>query len=193
MLYNKRRYVIHYRNLQQCTRHGFRITKIHRVLQFAQSPWLREYIELNTCFRTRAKNDFEKNLYKLMNNAVFGKTMENVRNHADVKLLTKWDGRYGAEAMIAKPNFHSRSVFAENLIAVELRKLEVKFDKPIYVGMCILDISKVCLYEFHHEYMLPLFHEKCKIMYTDTDSLIYRVECEDVYETEMRDVVRRGI
>ena len=70
-----------------------------------------------------------------MNNAVFGKTMENVRIHVDVKLLTKWDGRYGAEAMIAKPNFHSRSVFAENLIAVELRKLEVKFNKPIYVGV----------------------------------------------------------
>ena len=118
-----------------------------------------------------------------MNNAVFGKTMENVRNHVDVKLLTKWDGRYGAETMIAKPNFHSRSIFAENLIAVELRKLEVKFNKPIYVGMCILDISKVCLYEFHHEYMLPLFRDKCKIMYTDTDSLVYSFECEDVYET----------
>ncbi|KYQ56130.1 hypothetical protein ALC60_04953 [Trachymyrmex zeteki] len=153
-------------------RHGLRITKIHKVLQFAQSPWLRDYIELNTNFRTRAKNDFEKNLYKLMNNAVFGKTMENVRNHVDVKLLTKWDGRYGAEAMIAKPNFPSRSVFAENLIAVELRKLEMKFNKPIYVGMCILDISKVCLYEFHYEYMLPLFRDKCNIMYTDSDSLI---------------------
>ncbi|KYN29374.1 hypothetical protein ALC57_01186, partial [Trachymyrmex cornetzi] len=141
-------------------------------------------------FRTRAKNDFEKNLYQLMNNAVFGKTMENVRNHVDVKLLTKWDERYGAETMIAKPNFHSRSVFAENLIAVELRKLEVKFDKPIYVGMCILDISKVCLYEFHYEYMSPMFQDKCKIMYTDTDSLIYRIECEDVYETMKRDIAR---
>ena len=75
-----------------------------------------------------------------MNNAVFGKTMENVRNHADVKLLTKWDGRYGAEAMIAKPNFHSRSVFAENLIAVELRKLEVKFNKPTWV--CVYSIYR---------------------------------------------------
>ncbi|RLU18528.1 hypothetical protein DMN91_008885 [Ooceraea biroi] len=88
-----------------------------------------------------------------MNNAVFGKTMENVRNHMDVKLVTKWNGRYGAEAVVAKPNFHSRSVFSENLVAIELRKLQVKFNKPIYVGMCIVDISKTCLYEFHHKYM----------------------------------------
>ena len=98
--------------------------------------------------------------------------------------------RYGAEAMIAKPNFHSRSVFAENLIAVEMRKLEVKFNKPIYVGMCILDISKVCLYEFHHEYMSPMYRDKCKIMYTDTDSLIYYIECDNVYETMKRDIAR---
>ncbi|XP_072758412.1 uncharacterized protein [Anoplolepis gracilipes] len=187
-LYDKKRYVIHYRNLQQCTRHGLRVTKIHRILQFAQSPWLRTYIELNTQFRTMAKNDFEKNLYKLMNNAVFGKTMENVRNRVDVKLITKWDDRYGAEAMIAKPNFHSRSIFSENLIAVELRRLEVKFYKPIYVGMCILDVSKMCLYEFHHDYMIPMYREKCKVMYTDTDSLIYHIECEDVYENMKRDI-----
>ncbi|XP_070159767.1 uncharacterized protein [Polyergus mexicanus] len=189
-LYDKKRYVIHYSNLQQWKRHGLRIAKIHRVLQFAQSAWLRDYIELNTRFRTRATNDFEKNLYKLMNNAVFGKTMENVRNHVDVKLLTKWDGRYGAEAMIAKPNFHSRSVFSENLVAVELRNREVKFNKPIYVGICILDISKVCLYEFHHEHMLPLYHKNCKIMYTDTVSLIYHIECDDVYENMKHDIAR---
>ncbi|XP_067216675.1 uncharacterized protein [Linepithema humile] len=187
-LCDKQRYVIHYRNLQQCVRHGLRIAKIHRVLQFAQSPWLRGYIELNTQFRTRATNDFEKNLYKLMNNAVFGKTMGNVRNHTDVRLVTQWEGRYGAEAMIAKPNFHSRSVFSENLIAVELRKLEVKFDKPIYVGMCILDISKTCLYEFHYEYMAPLYRDNCKIMYTDTDSLIYLLHCEDAYRDMERDI-----
>ncbi|XP_067214605.1 uncharacterized protein [Linepithema humile] len=123
-----------------------------------------------------------------MNNAVFGKTMENVRNHTDVRLVTQWEGRYGAEAMIAKPNFHSRSVFSENLIAVELRKLEVKFDKPIYVGMCILDISKTCLYKFHYEYMAPLYRDNCKIMYTDTDSLIYLLHCEDAYRDMKRDI-----
>ncbi|KYN22673.1 hypothetical protein ALC57_04921, partial [Trachymyrmex cornetzi] len=94
------------------------------------------------------------------------------------------------EAMIAKPNFHSRSVFSENLVAIELPKLEVKFDKPIYEGMCILDISKTCLYEFHHEYMAPVFREKCKIMYTDTDSLIYHVECDDIYDVMKRDINR---
>jgi len=100
---------------------------LYCILQFAQSPWLHDYIELNTKFRT-FKNDFEKNIYKLINNAVFGKTMENVRVRVDVKLLTQWEGRYGAEAMVAKPNL------------IELRKLEVKFNKPTYVVICILEV-----------------------------------------------------
>ncbi|XP_076619792.1 uncharacterized protein LOC143341076 [Colletes latitarsis] len=116
--------------------------------------------------------------------------MENVRNHVDVKLVTKWGGRYGADALIAKPNFHSRSIFSKNLVAIELRKLSVKFNKPIYVGMCILDISKVCLYEFHHDYMLTTHRNKCKVMYTDTDSLIYHIECDDIYELMIRDIAR---
>jgi len=128
-----------------------------------------------------------------MNNVVFGKTVEDVRNHVDVRLLTRWDGRYGAETMIAKPKFHSRSVFSENLVAIEMRKLEVKFDKSIYVSMCILDISKT--YEFHYEYMLPLYREKYKIMYTGTDSLIslysiYHIECDDVYDIMKRDIAK---
>ncbi|XP_020296714.1 uncharacterized protein LOC109861465 [Pseudomyrmex gracilis] len=143
---------------------GLCITKIHRILQFMQSQWLRSHIKLNTQFRTLAKNDFEKNVYKLMNNAVFGKTMENVRNHVDIKLLTKWDGKYGVEALISRPNFHSRSVFSENFIAVELRKLK--------------------------DYMTPLYRDKCKIMYTDTDSLIYFIKCEDMYDIMKRDIVR---
>ncbi|XP_071575610.1 uncharacterized protein [Temnothorax nylanderi] len=129
-------------------------------------------------------------MYKLMNNAVFGKTMENVRAHVDVRLVTRWDGRYGAEALIARPNFHSRSVFSENLVAIELQKLEVKFNKPVYVGMCILEISKTCLYEFHYDYMAPLYRDRCRILYTDTDSLIYSLECEDAYERMRRDIDR---
>ncbi|XP_077263128.1 uncharacterized protein LOC143897994 [Temnothorax americanus] len=189
-LYDKSRYVTHYRNLQQCLRLGMRLTRVRRVLQFAQSPWLCVYIKLNTALRMRASNKFERNLYKLMNNAVFGKTMENLRDHADVRLVTRWDGRYGAEALIAKPNFHSRSVFSENLVAIELRRLEVKFNKPIYVGMSTLEISKTRLYEYYYDYMLPLYCDRCRIAYTDTDSLIYSLECEDAYERMKRDVHR---
>ncbi|XP_020299342.1 uncharacterized protein LOC109863489, partial [Pseudomyrmex gracilis] len=189
-VFNKKRYVIHYLNLQQCLRHGLRLTRIHRVLRFSQSPWLRGYIELNTRFRANAANEFAKNLYKLMNNAVFGKTMENVRKYTDVRIVTKWKGRYGAEALIAKPNFHSHSVFAEDLVAIELRRLEVLFNKSLYFGMCILDISKTCLYEFHYDYMAPLYGYDCKILYTDTDSLIYHIKCEDVYEDMKRDIAR---
>ncbi|XP_024875611.1 uncharacterized protein LOC112457000 [Temnothorax curvispinosus] len=167
-----------------------RVTKIHYALRFAQSPWLCGYIELNTGFRIRASNNFEKEMYKLMNNAVFGKTMENVRDHVDVRLVTRWDGRYGAEAIIAKPNFHSQRLFAEDLIAVELRKLEVRLNKPIYVGMCILEISKTCVYDFHYNYMVPLHRERCKIIYTDTDNLIYFLECDDAYEDMKRDIAR---
>ncbi|XP_025074843.1 uncharacterized protein LOC105430305 [Pogonomyrmex barbatus] len=189
-LYDKSRYVTHYRNLQQCVRHGLRMMKVYRALQFVQSPWLRAYIELNTERRTRASNEFEKNLYKLMNNTVFGKTMENVRDHVDVRLVTRWDGRYGAKALIAKPNFHSWSVFDENLMAVELHKFEVKFNKPIYVSICILEISKMRLYEFHYDYMIPLYRSKYKIMYMDTDSLIYFLECQNVYKNMKRNIAR---
>jgi len=115
-----------------------------------------------------------------MNNAIFSETTENVQNYVDVKLFTNWEGQYGAEAMIVKPNFHSRSIFSQCLI--ELRKLEVKFNKPIYVNMFLLNISKICLYEFH-EYTLTMHRDKCKIMCTDTESLIYYVECNDVHET----------
>jgi len=178
-LHDKKFYVIHYRNLLQCNRHGLRITKIHHILRHYNSRNLRGfvgYIELNTNFRTRANNEFEKNLYKLMNNAVFGK-IENVRNYVDVRLLTRWNGRYDAKAMIAKSNFHSCNVFSENLVAIEMRKLEVKFGKPIYVGMCILDILKyICMIFTMSMYMASLFRDKCKIIYTDTDNLIYHVE-----------------
>jgi len=112
-----------------------------------------------------------------MNNAVFGKIMENVRNHVDNKME-----RYGAEAMIAK--FHSRSAFA-NLIAVEMRKLEIKFDKSIYVGMCILDISKICLYEFHH--VIDVSRQiQDHVHWHGQSHLPYRMRCLQEYETRYR-------
>ncbi|XP_066596260.1 uncharacterized protein [Prorops nasuta] len=186
-LYDKKRYVIHIRMLKTCLKHGLQLDKIHRILQFKQKEWLRVYIELNTELRVKANNDFEKNLYKLMNNAVFCKTMENVRNHVDVKLCTVWDGRYGANSYISKPNFHSRVIFNENLMAIKMNKLCVTINNPIYVGMSILDISKICLYDFLYNYMKTSFNDCAKILYMDTDSLIYEIKHFDIYETIKRD------
>lgn len=116
--------------------------------------------------------------------------MENVRKYRDLKLVTKWEGRFGAEALIAKPNFHSRIVFDEHLVAIEMIRTDALFNKPIYVGMCVLDISKTALYEFHYDYMMNKYGAHCQLCYTDTDSLIYEITTEDVYEDIKRDLHR---
>ena len=130
--------------------------------------------------RAKSRNEFEKNFFKLMNNAVNGKTMKNVRKHVDVQLVTKWEGRYGAEALISKPNFHSSAIFSEDLSAVKLRKIEVLFNKPIYGRHSVLAISKILMYDFHCGYMLTKCGSNLKILYTDTDSFIYELECPDI-------------
>ncbi|XP_030751512.1 uncharacterized protein LOC115879024 [Sitophilus oryzae] len=185
-LYDKKEYVVHYKNLQQALALGVRVRKIHRVLEFNQSPWLKSYIDLNTRLRQASKNDFEKNLFKLMNNAVFGKTMENIRKHSSVKLITMWEGRYGAESLISRPEFKSSTIINENLIIIELSKSEIYFNKPIYVGMCILDLAKTTIYDFHYNYMKKTFSD-CTVLYTDTDSLIYEIKNQDVYDVIKRD------
>lgn len=188
-LHSKKNYVIHYKNLKQCLAAGLVLTKIHSVLEFSQTQWLKGYIDLNTQLRTQAEDSFSKNLYKLMNNAVFGKTMENVRNYRDVQLHTYWDGRYGARVKIASPNFQSWAIFSEDFVAIQSSKVDVYMNKPIYVGMVILDLSKIIVYEFD-EYMRALYGYNCRMLYTDTDSLIYEVHCEDIYEDIKKDIKR---
>ncbi|GFT98816.1 uncharacterized protein NPIL_213411 [Nephila pilipes] len=148
-----------------------------------ESPWLKNYIDYNTKLRTKAVNDFQKDFYKLMNNSIFGKTMENVRRRVDIRLCSTEEQ---ARKLIAKLNFNRRTIFSENLMAIHLKKTNNKFFKPIQVGMTILDLSKVLMYSFHYEYMKHRYDSKIKLMFTDTDSFIYEIKTDDFY-SDMKD------
>ena len=178
-LSNKEKYVLHYRNLQLYTDLGLKITKVHRVLEFNQSAWLKQYIDFNTQKRTNAKNAFEKDFFKLMNNSVFGKTMENIRKRVDVRLVTDENK---LSKMAAKPTYVSSKIFNEHLVAVHKIKETLTLNRPAYVGMCILDLSKTLMYDFHYNYIKQKYDSKAKLLFTDTDSLTYEIETSDVYQ-----------
>ena len=137
--------------------------------------------------RKEAKNEFENDFFKLMNNAVFGKTMENVRKHRDIKLVTTDRRR---NQLASEPNYNTTKYFLENLMAIEMKKIKVKMNKPIYLGMSILDISKTLLYELWCDYIKPKYKEKAKLCYTDTDSFVIYIKTEDFYEDIANDVER---
>ena len=178
-LRNKKKYVLHYKNLIQCLDMGLKITRIHRGIKFVESEWMKPYIEKNTNLRAKAKNNFEKDFFKLMNNSVFGKTMENIRNRVDVKLVNTKEKLI---KLVAKPNFRSRKIFNENLVSVHMKKTSLTMNKPVYLGMCILDLSKTIMYDFHYNYIKPKYGEKAKLLFSDTDSLMYEIETEDFYK-----------
>ena len=119
---DKEKYVIHIRALKQTLNHGLKLKKVHRVIQFNQRAWLKPYISMNTNKRNEAKNEFEKDFFKLMNNSVFGKTMENVRKHRDIKLVTTDEKR---NKLVSEPNYHTTKRFSENLLAIEMKKAKV--------------------------------------------------------------------
>ena len=136
---NKEKYVIHIRALKKALNYGLKLKKVHRIIQFKQKAWLKPYIDMNTELRKEAKNDFEKDFSKLMNNSVFGKTMENVRNHRDVKLLKTNKSR---KRLVSEPNYHSHKKSSDHLMAIEMKKTRVKMIKLLCLGMSILDINK---------------------------------------------------
>ena len=177
-LYNKKKYVVHYEALKLYEKHGLKIQKIHRGITFQQSAWLKEYIDKNTRLRTMSKNNFESNFFKLMNNSVFGKTIENIRKRTDIRLATTVDE---VERYIYRPNYTHRTTFSDNLVAIHLARTKLVFNKPVYLGMSILDISKTLMYEFHYEYIRPKYGDKAELLLTDTDSLMYVIETEDFY------------
>ena len=183
-LRDKKNYVIHIQALNQALQHGLRL-----AIEFDQSPWLKTYIDFNTQLRTAAANDFKKDFFKLMNNSVFGKTMENIRKHRNIKLVTT-EEKYLRTVM--KPNFKSGVLFGENLMGCEMGKIKVVMNKPVYLGQAILDLNKIIMYEFHYDYMVLKYGlEKLKLCYMDTDSLVYDIKTEDFYEDIANDVEAR--
>ena len=178
-LYDTKKYVIHIRALVQALKHGLILEKVRRVIEFNQSEWLKPYIDFNTELRTKAKDDFEKDFFKLMNNVVFGKTMENIRKHKDIKLVTNKKA-YLKKKM--EPNFNSGVLFGENLTGCEMGKIKVVMNKSVYLGQDILDSSKIVVCEFHYDYMKPKYGNNLTLCYIDTDSLVYNIKTEDIYE-----------
>ena len=175
----KKNYVLHEENLKLYLSLGLKLKKVHRVLKFSEKPWLKEYIDSNTEKRKEAKNSFEKDFFKLMNNSVFGKTMENIRKRSNIYLETDPDHLL---RQTAKPTFVSCKIFHENLVALHMKKNILKLDKPSYVGMCILDLSKVLMYDFHYNFIKAKYGDRAKLLFTDTDSLCYHILTDDVYE-----------
>ena len=152
--------------------------KVHRIIKFQQRAWLKPWIDFNTGKRKEAKSDFEKELYKLMNNSVYGKTMEDKRNHMDFELV---DNEVRYEKCVNNPTFKNRFVINENLVGVEKTKAKLKLDKPIFLGMTILDLSKLHMYQFYYD-VLKKYNENIKLIYTDTDSYVIQTMTGDVYK-----------
>ena len=187
-LFNKKKYVVHINTLKQPLNHGLKLKKIHRVIEFNQKEWLKPYIDMNTELRKAAKNDFEKGLFKLMNNSVFGKTIENIRKHRDIKLVTTYKKR---SKLVSEPNYHIINLISEDSSIIEMKKTKVKMNKAIYLGLSILEISKTLMYEFWYDYMKPKYNDNVKLCYMGTDSFLMSIKTNDFYEDIASDVENR--
>ena len=131
---------------------------------------------MNTELRKLARNDFEKDLFKLMNNSVFGKTMENIRKRRKIKLVTTDKKR---SKLVSEPNFHAMNLISEDLSIIEMKKTKIKMNKPIYLGLSILEISKILMYKFWYDYVKPKYNDSVRLCYMDTDSFVMNIKTND--------------
>jgi hypothetical protein len=177
-LNDKSRYVTHLKNLQLYVRLGLKLTKVHRVLSFSQSNWMQPYIEFNTMKRKLATDEFGKNFFKLMNNSVYGKSIENVRNR---KLIQMVNDEKKLLKIIAKPQLEQFKIINSETVLVDRIRQEVTLDKPIYVGFTVLELSKVAMYKFHYDVIVSKYKSDARLLFTDTDSLCYHIKTDDLY------------
>ena len=143
---------------------------------------------MNTELRKLAKNGFEKDIFKLLNNSVFGKTMENIRKHRDIKLVTTDKKR---SKLVSEPNYHTINLISEDLSMIEMKKTKLKMNKPIYLGLSILEISKILMYEFWYDYIKPKYNDNVRLCYMDTDSFVMHIKINDFYKDIAGDVENR--
>ena len=186
-LYDKNNYAVHIRSLKQVLDHGMILKKVHRVIEFTQEVWLKPYKDMKSELSKLTKNDFEKDFLKLMINSVFGKTMENSRKHRDIKLVTTDKRRY---QFLLEPNYHATKYFLENLLAIEINKIKVKINRPLYLGLSILEINKTLMHGFLYDYIKPKHQDNVKLCYM-IDRFIIHIKTEHVYEDIADDVDKR--
>ena len=175
---DKVRYVVHYKTLRYYLSLGMKLARVHRVLSFKQSNWLKKYVDFSTEKRKQNNDEFSKHLYKLLNNCIYGKSIENIRKRMNVKLIN--DKKVYLKR-VNKPSFISSKILDKNFVAVHCSKKVLTLNKPIYVGFCILELSKLLMHRFHYEYVLKTFNN-AKLLFTDTDSLVYEIKGINVYE-----------
>ena len=177
-------YVLHYRNLKLYLQLGLQIKHIHGVLEFQQEPWLKPYIDFNTRKRMEAKTEFEKTFYKILNVSVFGKLIERQRSHLDV-VLTNSSPKLNA--LTARPSFKECRIFNENLVGVHCKRTKVLINKPIFAGQTVLDLSKLLMYQFWYGYLKRKYGNQCRLLCTDTDSLLFHVASNDINDDFKKD------
>uniref|UniRef100_T1IJI7 DNA-directed DNA polymerase n=1 Tax=Strigamia maritima TaxID=126957 RepID=T1IJI7_STRMM len=177
-LYKKEKYVLHHKNYQLYSNFGVKITNIDRVLVFEQRNWIKSYIDFNIQQRQKATTDFAKAFWKLMNNSVFGKSIENLLNRVKIKLAQT---EKGSRKLLASPRLKDFKIFNNDLVAFNLRKKYVYLNRPSYVGATILEISKNILTSFYYNYIKRKYADNVRLLFTDTDSLTLLVHTPDFY------------
>jgi hypothetical protein len=178
-LYNKEKYVVHFRCLKEYIRQGLVVTKIHSAMKFTQSKWMSEFVDFNTNKRKQATDDFSRDYYKFSTNSVYGKCLESKRKQVNIKLI---NNEKKANKLLSKANVKRWKIFSDNLVAIELSRVNLKLDKPVSVGMTILDDAKSTMYKIHYNIIKRMFGDNVKLLMSDTDSLLYYIRHDDIYK-----------
>ena len=175
---DKENYLTHIVALKQALSHGLKLIRVHEA-------WLKSYIDLNTELRKDAKNEFEKDFYKIKITSIYVKTVQNDRKHGDIKLVT---AEYKRNKLASEPYYHSTKCISKHLLVMEMKKTEVKMNKQIYLGQAVLDLSKTLMFELWYDYLKPMYGDKLRLCYTDTDSFIMHIKTDDFYKDISADV-----